>query len=74
MGEGACQLNILDRASWGREPTSETIPISVDNPLPQLHSEVLNNFSMYGWESKGEKTLSTFLHNSWERGRVSLIF
>ena len=26
------------------------------------------------WESIGKKMLSTFLHSSWERGRVSLIF
>ena len=25
------------------------------------------------WEGIGEKTLSTFLHSSWERGRVNLI-
>ena len=30
--EEACQLDILDRPSWGRELTSETIPISVANP------------------------------------------
>ena len=29
MGEGACQLDILDRASWGRQLTSETIPTSI---------------------------------------------
>ena len=29
MGEAACQLDTLDRASWGRELTSETIPISI---------------------------------------------
>ena len=26
------------------------------------------------WERIGEKTLSTILHNSWESGRVNLIF
>ena len=26
------------------------------------------------WERIGEKTLSTILHSSWERGRVNLIF
>ena len=26
------------------------------------------------WERIGEKTLSTILHRSWERGRVNLIF
>ena len=30
MREGVCQLYILDRASWGLELTSETIPISID--------------------------------------------
>ena len=29
MGEGACQLDILDIASWGCKLTSETIPISI---------------------------------------------
>ena len=29
MGKGACQIEILDRASWGRELTSETISISI---------------------------------------------
>ena len=29
MGEGMCQLDNLDRATWGRELTSETIPISI---------------------------------------------
>ena len=47
MGEGACQLDIVNRARWGRELTSETIPISIANPQPQLHSEVPNVFSMY---------------------------
>ena len=28
-GEGACQYDILDRPSLGRELTSETIPISL---------------------------------------------
>ena len=32
MGEGACQLDILDRPSWGCELTSETIPISIGGP------------------------------------------
>ena len=73
MGEGACQLDILSGVSWGRELTSETIPISVANPQPQLHSEVLNTFSMYGRVRIGKKALSTFFHSSWERGRVSLI-
>ena len=29
MGEGMCQLDILDRATWGHELTSEIIPISI---------------------------------------------
>ena len=57
MGEGACQLAILDRPSWGRELTSETIPISKGGQLLQLHSKVL---SIYVWESIGEKSRSTF--------------
>ena len=32
MGEGACKLDILDRASWRCEPTSEIIPLSIANP------------------------------------------
>ena len=72
MGEGACQLDILDSPSWRRELTSETIPISLGGPLPQVHSEVLNNFFNV-WESIGEKTLSTFLHNSCRREHVNLI-
>ena len=48
MGEGACQLDISDRPSWRCELTSETIPISIGGLSPQLHSEVLNAFSMYG--------------------------
>ena len=48
IGEGACQHDILDTASMGRELTSETIPISIGGLQPQIHSEVLNNVSMYG--------------------------
>ena len=48
MGEEACQHDILDTASMGRELTSETIPISIGGLQPQIHSEVLNNVSMYG--------------------------
>ena len=29
MGEGACQRDISNRASWRCELTSETIPISI---------------------------------------------
>ena len=36
-----------------------------------LHWKVLNIFFNV-WESKGEKTLSTFLHSSWGRGCVNL--
>ena len=32
MAEGACQLDILDRPSCGRELTYESIPISIDGP------------------------------------------
>ena len=32
MGEGACQLDILDIPSWGFELTSETIPTSIGGP------------------------------------------
>ena len=32
MGEEAFQLDILDRSSWERELTSETIPISIGGP------------------------------------------
>ena len=31
-GGGACQLDILDKPSWGCQLTSEAIPISVPNP------------------------------------------
>ena len=31
-GGGACQLDIRDRPSCGRELTCETIPISIDGP------------------------------------------
>ena len=48
MGEVVCQLDISSRASLGREQTSETIPITIGGLQPQLHSEVLNIFSMYG--------------------------
>ena len=74
MMEEACQADIFTRPRWACEPTFETIPISVANQYPQLHSEVLTIFSMYIWESTGEKMLSTFLHNSWGRRRVKLIF
>ena len=74
MGEGACQLDISERPSWGHELTSEAIPISIGGPKPKIHSKVLNIFSMYGIVRIGEKMLSTFLHSSWERGRVNLIF
>ena len=48
IGEMACQLDISDRPSWICELTSETIFISIGGPSPQLHSEVLNAFLMYG--------------------------
>ena len=38
------------------------------------HSGQCEFFFLNVWESIGEKMLSTFLHSSWERGRVSLIF
>ena len=73
MEEGACQLDILGRPSWGHELTSEIIPISIGGLQLHLHWKVLNIFSMYGGVRIGEKTLSTFLHSSWGRGRVNLI-
>ena len=47
MIKGACQLDILDKPSWGRELTSgwgcvlncETLPIFIPYPLFQLHLE-----------------------------------
>ena len=63
MREGACQLDNLDRTSWVYELTPETIPISIGGLQPQLYLEVLN-IVFNVWESIGEKTLSTFLHNS----------
>ena len=74
MGEGACQRDISGRPSWRRELTYETIPISIGGSYLQLHWKVFRIFSMYVWESIGEKTLSTFLHSSWGRGRVNVIF
>ena len=56
MGEEACQLDSLDRPSLGLELTSEAISISIGDPLPQLHSEVLNIFSMYVWPKFGHST------------------
>ena len=32
MGEWACQLEILDTPSWGRELPCETIPTFIANP------------------------------------------
>ena len=48
MGGGECRLDNLDRPSWRCELTSETIPISIGDPQPQLHWKVLNIFSMNG--------------------------
>ena len=48
MGEGTCQLDILDRPSLERELTSETIPMSIGGPYPQLHWKVLNIFKFMG--------------------------
>ena len=73
MGEGAHQCDILGRPSWGRELTSATIPISIGGLSLQLHWKVLNIFFNV-WESIGEKMLSTFLHSSWGRGYVNVIF
>ena len=55
----ACQLTNLDRPSWGCKLTSETIPISIGDPISQLHWKVLKYFFNV-WESMIEKTLSTF--------------
>ena len=70
MGEGGCQLDILDRPRLGRELTYETIPTSIGGQEPQLHLEVLNIFQCMG----EYRTLSTFLHSTLERGHVNLIF
>ena len=45
---GCLSASYLDRASWGHQLTSETISTSIGGLYPQLHSEVLNIFSMYG--------------------------
>ena len=74
MGEGACQLDISYRLCWGHELICEAITISIGGPKSQIHSKVLNIFSMYGIVRIIEKTLSTFLHSSWGRGRVTFIF
>ena len=47
MGEWVCQPDSFTTGSWGCELTCETIPISVANPQPQLHSAVLNIVSVY---------------------------
>ena len=72
MGEGACQLDISDRASWGRELTSENSHLN--RWLVTLATLEGAEYIFYIWESIGEKTLSTFLHSSWGRGRVNFIF
>ena len=74
MGKWACQRDISTRPSWGPKLTYEIIPVSLPNPKPKLHSKVLSIFSMYVWDSIGDKTLSTFLNSSWESGRVNVIF
>ena len=48
---------------------------SAANRYPRLCVEVLNIFFLYTvWASIGEKILSTFLHSSWERVSINLIF
>ena len=73
MREEACKADIFTRPSWGCEVTYETIPISVANQYPQLHSEVLNIFFQCAGEIRGENTKHPF-HSSWGRKCVNLIF
>ena len=70
MGDRTGQLDTLARPSLGCEPTYEINSTSIGGPQPQLHSEVLNTFSMYRIEEY--RMLSTFLDSSWERGCVNL--
>ena len=42
------------------------------SPYVGVHPSYIRRFFNV-WEDIGEKTLSTFLHSSWERGRVNLI-
>ena len=42
------------------------------SPYVGVHPSYIRRFFNV-WEGIGEKTLSTFLHSSWERGRVNLI-
>ena len=68
MGVGACQHNT--------EPTAVDIyyymkQLSSPNMVPTLAT--FRYFLMYIWEGIGEIMLSTFLHSSWERGRVRMI-
>ena len=58
----------LARPSCGRVLTCETTPISIPIPSGTFgDAHIFQNMGEY-------RTLSTFLHSSWGRGRVNLIF
>ena len=78
MGEGACQPDISPNpCSLGCELSYGTCPISLHALLFKV--VLWPNFghcttAVNVWGGIGEKTTSTILHSSWERGCVNLIF
>ena len=79
VGEGTCQPGIFTKSSWGCELSYETLPITLCVLWPLLFKVVLwpnfgHSTTVNVWERIGEKALGTIFHNSWERGRVNLIF
>ena len=73
MGKGACQLDILDKASWGHKPTFETIPISINGSEHQLHAKVFNILSMQVYVLKYTyKCMNAMCHiEIWEKFRLT---
>ena len=73
-----CQSNLLQigPSKHPRHKKEGLVAIEIDCTTFNRYTYCDNCIIIYEyrWESIGEKMLSTFLHSSWERGRVSLIF